>query len=161
MFSSRLGTTCCFSALLGLGAGSIGSTAAAGQTPLAVVVHIESPIENVSLDDLKRLFEGRLRALPGVSSLSLYQHTSSRERFYGRVLNTTVSRATRAWMVLVFSGDVTKPPIDVDRAADLIRAVANSRSALGFVPLSAVDTSLVRVIRVDGRATRDPGYVLR
>jgi hypothetical protein len=151
----------CVVALLGLGAAFIGPTAVAGQEPLAIVVHTESPIENVSLDELRRLYEGRLTTLAGVSGVSLYQHTPSRERFYGRVLNATVSRATRAWMVLVFSGEVTTPPIDINEAGDLIRAVASRRSALGFVPLSAVDTSLVRVIRVDGRSVRDPAYVLR
>jgi hypothetical protein len=90
-----------------------------------------------------------------------YQHNPSRERVYEQTLHTTVSRATRAWMVLVFSGEVTKPPVDIDEAGDLISAVASSRSALGFVPLSSVDTSLVRVIRVDGRSARDSGYALR
>lgn len=151
----------CFSALLGLGAAFIGPAAAAGQIPLAIVVQRESPIENISLDELRRLFEGRLSTLAGVSGLSLYQHTPSRERFYQQVLNTTVSRATRAWMALVFSGEVTTPPIEIDQAGDLIRTVASRRSALGFVPLSEVDTSLVRIVRVDGRSARDAGYVLR
>lgn len=153
--------TCCFSALLGLGAAFVGPTTAAGQIPLAIVVQAESPIENVSLDELRRLFEGRLSTLAGVPGLSLYEHTPSREQFYGQVLNTTVSRATRAWMVLVFSGEVTNPPVGIEQAGDLIRAVASRRSALGVVPLSAVDSSLVRVVRVDGRSARDSGYPLR
>jgi hypothetical protein len=64
-------------------------------------------------------------------------------------------------MALVFSGEVATPPVDIEEAEDLVEAVAGRRSALGFVPLSAVDTSLVRVIRVDGRSIRDAGYLLR
>jgi ABC-type phosphate transport system substrate-binding protein len=148
-------------ALLGLGAAAVAPALAAGQTPLAIVVHTANPVESISLDELKRLFEGRLTTLAGVSGLSLYQHTSSRDQFYEQVLNTTVSRATRAWMALVFSGEVATPPVDIEEAEDLVEAVAGRRSALGFVPLSAVDTSLVRVIRVDGRSIRDAGYLLR
>lgn len=152
----------CLWALLGfLGAGVISPRAAAGQVPLAIIVHSSNPIESISADELKRLFEGRLTTVAGVSGVALYQHTASREQFYQQILNTTVRRAVRAWMALVFSGEVSTPPVDIEQPSDLIDAVARSRFALGFVPLAAVDTSLVRVIRVDGRSTRDAGYILK
>ena len=147
--------------VLVLGAGLIGPTMAAGQSPIAIVVDAENPMEDISLDDLKKLFEGRSTRLGETSGVTLYQHTSSRERFYEQALSTTVSRATRAWMALVFSGDAAVPPIDFERASDLVEAVAREPSALGFLPFSEVDTELVRILRLDGWSIDDPRYPLR
>jgi hypothetical protein len=147
--------------VLVLGAGLIGPTSAASQSPLAIIVSAENPMEDISLRDLQKLFEGRSTRLGDISSVVLYQHAPSREQFYEQALNTTVSRATRAWMALVFSGGGAAPPVDFDRAIEVVQAVATIRGGLGFVPLSEVDTDLVRVLTVDGWSTADPRYPLR
>ena len=121
----------------------------------------ENPVEDISLGDLQKLFEGRSTSLGDISRVVLYQHAPSREQFYEQALNTTVSRATRAWIALVFSGGGATPPVDFDRAIEVVEAVATRRSALGVVPLSEVDTDLVRVLTVDGLSAGDPGYPLR
>lgn len=144
-----------------LGAGLIGPTSAVGQSPIAIVVYAENPMEDISLNELRKLFEGRSTRLGDLAGVKLFQHKPSRERFYEQALSTTVSRATRAWMALVFSGDAAVPPIDFERARDLVEAVAREPSALGFVPFSEVDTELVRILRLDGRSIDDPGYPLR
>ena len=147
--------------VLVLAAGLIGPTSAAGQSPLAIIVSAENPMEDISLRDLQKLFEGRSTGLADISKVVLYQHAPSREQFYEQALKTTVSRATRAWIALVFSGEGGTPPVDFDRAIDVVQAVAARRGGLGFAPLAEVDTDLVRVLTVDGWSAADPRYPLR
>ncbi len=147
--------------VLVLGAGLIGPTSAAGQSPLAIIVSAENPMEDISLNNLQKLFEGRSTSLVDIAKVVLYQHAASREQFYEQALKTTVRRATRAWIALVFSGEGGAPPVDFDRAIEVVQAVATKRGGLGFVPLSEVDTDLVRVLTVDGWSAADSRYPLR
>lgn len=142
-------------------AGLLASTPVTGQTTVAIVVHPDSPTEDISLGDLKRLFEGRTASLDGVTGIFLFQHRASRQQFFRLAMNTTVARATRAWIALVFSGDAAVPPINYDRSDGVMRAVKGRRASIGFVPLSEVDTDLVKILRVGGYTPDDPSYPLR
>lgn len=130
------------------------------QATLVVVVPLDSPAEDISLNELKRLFEGRLTSLGGMRGIALYQHRGSREQFFAQVMNSTVSRVARAWIALVFAGDAAVPPLDYDRAAEVMRAVSERRSSVGFIPLSELDSLMVKALLVDGHTATDPGYPL-
>ena len=124
-------------------------------------MHVDNPVGDISLNDLERLFEGRLTRLGSLTGIILYQHRSSREQFFSQVMNTTVSRASRAWIGLVFSGDAAVPPTDFDGADEVMRAVSERRASVGFMPLSRVDTDRVKVLLVDGRSVDHPSYAIR
>ena len=141
--------------------GLLGPASTVDETTIAVIVALESPVHDVSLGELKRLFSGRTTSLGHVSRVTLYQHRPSREQFFRQALNTTVGRATRAWIALVFSGDAAAPPIDFDSAGEVMQAVATRPTSIGFIPLSEVDQALVKVLLVDAYSADDPNYPLR
>lgn len=134
-------------------------TLAAGE-PLAVVASSGSRQRNLSSDKLRRIFlalptdddDGR-RFVP----INLAQGTGAREHFDRNVLNMSPTEAARYWIDQRLRG--SKPPRSAGSLDIARRAVQEMPGAISYLPLSAIGS--LKVLSVDGRAPRDPGYALK
>ena len=135
-------------------------TDAIAQEPIAVAVHPDSPLTDLSLEALTRLYRGHTTLLPSGVQVVLIEHEDVRERFYRDVLNVPLSRVAREWIALVFSGDRAIPPKRVSETARLMRMLRETPGALAILPASELDPS-VNVVCIDGLSLEDPDYVLR
>lgn len=117
---------------------------------IAVVVNPQNEIDQLSLENIKRIFNGTLRSYPSTGKMAdaLDQPFSSliSRRFYKQLLNTTPSRMKRRRAAYIFSGRGTIPEI-VANDEEVKAKVVKEISAIGFIDGASIDDS-VRVIYI-------------
>jgi ABC-type phosphate transport system substrate-binding protein len=133
---------------------------AAAQGTIAVIVNRSNPVDDISGDDLRRLYLGTTTVFSNNERVVLYELPDLREAFYRTVLGMNGDRVKRHWIGLVFSGGGARPPKDVADVVQLRALVGSQRGAIGFLDPGQSDPS-VKVLRVDGFKPADAGYPLR
>ena len=132
-------------------------------TAVAIVVHPSLDIENLTFDELRRIFRGERQLWPGGSRITLLVRAPvAQER---RIVLQKIYRMTEAeyrqyWIAKMFRAEVAAGPKLVyssDMARELVTAIPG---AIGFMPASSVGGG-VKVIKIDNRLPSDPGYILR
>lgn len=127
---------------------------------LALVVGKDSPVSDISLPDLKRLYLGERINSAGVRLIPLNLSTTLRERagFDKTVLNMTPDAIARYWVDRKIRGD-SGPPKSLDSTDLVQRVVPRLEGAIGYVPAAEVRPE-VKVVRIDGKLPTDGGYLL-
>lgn len=124
---------------------SLGGAAIAGE--MAVIVAAGSGVESLSREQVVNIFMGRYRRLPSDAIAQPYDlpaEDAGKAAFYTGLLGKNLSEVNAYWARLVFSGS-TAPPQTVGDPATMLRVVANTPGAVGYVDRSAVN-SRVRVV---------------
>jgi hypothetical protein len=127
---------------------------------VAVIVNRANPVTNLSVDQLQRLYLGASTTFPNGGSVVPIEYPPARRAFYQSLLHMSELAVTRHWIGVMFRGENPSPLRAIDSAEALRRTVAETPGALAFIAVAAVD-STVKVVTVDGRHPRDPGYPLR
>ena len=138
--------------LFALAAGS--PCAARGQ--IAVIAHPDSPVLDLSLEELSQIFLGQV-TVTDAGPVTLAEHAAARADFYRSILGMAEAQVDRHWIGVVFRGGDASPPRKLSDAASVRDFVASNPGAIAFVALASVDGS-VRVVTIDGRAPSDPDY---
>lgn len=129
--------------------------------PVAVIVHEQVPVDELSLSELRRIFRGeRLFWHKDLTITLLAPPRGSPERqvlldkVYGR---RSEAEYQRFWINKLFDrGGRTAPKI-TDSPVNLVREIPG---AIAVVPADRIPRG-VKVLRIDGRSPGDPGYPLR
>lgn len=130
---------------------------------IAVVVHPDTPVSNLSLEEVRKVFMGERQywstKLPVVL---LLRAPVARER--DLVLNVIYQMSEvqfkRYWIAKIFRAESATAPKIVyssDMTNELVRAIPG---AIAFVAARDVRSGL-KVVRVDGHLPGQPGYPLR
>jgi ABC-type phosphate transport system substrate-binding protein len=130
---------------------------------IAVVVHPDTPVSNLSLEEVRKVFMGERQywstKLPVVL---LVRAPVARER--DLVLNVIYQMSEvqfkRFWIAKIFRAESATAPKIVysnDMTNELVRAIPG---AIAFVAARDVRSGL-KVVRVDGHLPGQPGYPLR
>ena len=148
--------------LLGLPGDALAQAAdpSSEQAPIAVVVHPSSPLSDITLEDLRRLFLGSTTSLENGERVELLGMAPNRTRFYRAALGMSEDRLKRHWISRVFAGQAGTPPQEFRNEEDLLDFVASHPGAVAFIDVRAV-TGDVKLVRVDGRTPADDGYAIR
>ena len=155
---SRLLITTAFAAVLCLPAGARGQA-----FPVAIVVHPDAPIDNITFDDLRRIFMAQQQFWRDKSRITLLVRApiaTERRMVLERIYRMTEDQFRQFWIGKMFRADVASGPKIVyssEMARELVSAIPG---AITFLPLDAV-TPDVKVLRIDGRLPTDVGYALR
>jgi len=146
--------TCARVGLMALLMGLMGSTVpAVGQ--VAVVTNPESPLQNLSLDELGRIYLGQT-AMTGAGSVHLAEFGPLRDMFYGSVVGMAERQFVRHWIGVVFRGGSVDPPVLFADAQELCDFVRDEPGAIAFLPLP--DVQDLKVLTIDGMNPSDDGY---
>ncbi|WP_437744679.1 hypothetical protein WMF39_06505 [Sorangium sp. So ce1504] len=134
------------------GAGDLG--------PLAIVVSKSFPAEGISFGDLKRAYMGSQVMVNGKLLVPVTYPRVAPERiaFDQAVLSMSPEEVGLYWIDRKIRGQ-PGPPKGVSNAATVVWIVGRVDGAIGFVRASAAGND-VKVLRVDGKLPRDPGYRL-
>ena len=147
-------STCARFGLIALFMGLLGSTVpAVGQ--VAVVTHPESHLQNLSLDELGRIYLGQT-ATTGAGKVRLAEFGPLREVFYGSVVGMADRQFVRHWIGVVFRGGSVDPPVLFADAQELCDFVRGEPGAIAF--LSLPDVQDLKVLTIDGMRPSDEGY---
>lgn len=131
--------------------------------PIAVIVHEQVPVDELSLAELRRIFRGeRLLWHKDLTITLLAPPHGSREREV--LLGTVYERESEAeyqrfWINKLFDkGGQTAPKItgSPQMSAGLVREIPG---AIALVPADRIPRG-VKVLRIDGRSPGEAGYPL-
>lgn len=127
---------------------------------LVVIVNRANPIQDLSSDDLRRIFLGTRTTFAGGVRIEVTELLPVRDAFYKKTLGMRSDLVERQWMALVFRGEAQAIPKSFVRPEEVRRFVADHPGGIGFVDVAHVDGS-VKVLTIDGLASSDPQYRLR
>ncbi len=132
-------------------------------SPIAIVVHKDLPIDNLSLEELRSIFladrqfwENRNRITLLVRAPQSDERTFVLERIY----QMSEAQFRQYWIAKMFRAEVPRGPkivLSTGMTLDLVVAIPGS---ISFTRADAV-TDGVKVIRVDGLLPSDEGYPLK
>jgi phosphate transport system substrate-binding protein len=136
---------------------------AVSNSPIAIVVHKDLPIDNLSLEELRSIFladrqfwENRNRITLLVRAPQSDERTFVLERIY----QMSEAQFRQYWIAKMFRAEVPRGPkivLSTGMTLDLVVAIPGS---ISFTRADTV-TDDVKVIRVDGLLPSDEGYPLK
>jgi len=138
---------------------------AAAQAPadIAVVVHPDVPVDNLSLSDLRRLLLGDREFWPASVRVTLLVRAPiARERdvVLKNVCQMTEAQFRQHWIAKVFRAETALAPKIVYSSEMAIDLVTRIPGAITFVDASQMRSGL-RVVKIDGKLPGERGYLLR
>jgi hypothetical protein len=135
----------------------------AHEIDIAVVVHPDTPVSNLSLVEVRKVFLGdRQYWSTNVPVVLLIRAPVARERnvVLKIIYQMSESQFKQYWIAKIFRAESASAPKVVysnDMANELVSAIPG---AIAFIDSRDVRNG-AKVIRVDGRRPGEPGYVLR
>jgi len=132
---------------------------AADRMILAVFVAKDSALQNLTMNELRRIFmNADDSAFSGQRSVPFNHpaHSTDRIGFDQTVLRMNPDEVSRFWIDRKIRG-LPGPPRAVDSLSQLLRLVARSSGGIGYARPAQVSRD-VRVIRVDGKLPSEGGY---
>ncbi|HEY3252965.1 MAG TPA: hypothetical protein VGJ91_03420 [Polyangiaceae bacterium] len=135
---------------------------AAERVTLAVFVAKDSPLQNLKMTELRRIFTNADDSgFSGQRSVP-FNHTarsSDRIGFDQTVLRMSPEEVSRFWIDRKIRG-LPGPPRAVDSLSQLLRLVSRTSAGMGYARPNQL-TNDVRVIRIDGKLPSEAGYPLQ
>lgn len=133
------------------------------ESAIAIVVHKDTQVENLSLAELRSIFLADQQFWPDRTRIILLVRApQSDERTF--VLNSIYqmdeSQFRQYWIGKMFRAEVPRGPkivFSTDMTLELVLAIPGS---ISFMRANEV-TDQVRVVRVDGKLPHEPGYPLK
>jgi hypothetical protein len=142
----------------------VGMTPLAAQSPdVAVVVHPDVPVDNLSLTDLRRIVLGDREFWPASLRITLLIHAPvahERDIVLKTVCQMTEAEFRQHWIAKVFRADTAVAPkiaYSTEMSVDLVNRIPG---AITFVDASKTGRNL-KVVKIDGQLPGEKGYPLR
>jgi hypothetical protein len=131
-------------------------------TEVAVIVHPDIPVDNLTLGELRRLVLGDRGFWPASVRVTLLLRAPvahERDVILSTVCQMTEAQFRQHWIAKVFRADTAIAPKIVYSSEMSVDMVARIPGAITFVDASRVGKN-VKVLKIDGRSPSDKGYVL-
>lgn len=132
-------------------------------TDIAVIVHPDVPVDNLTLADLRRILIGDREFWTSGSRVTLYIRAPiarERDAMVKDVCQMTEAQFRQHWIAKVFRADTATPPKIVYSTQMALEQVSRTPGALAFVE-APVTGKGVKVLKIDGRSPGQQGYKLR
>ena len=124
---------------------------------LAIIVSKSNHVDQLSMRDLARIYQGDLEKWPDgqrIAVLDCSPDSSLRARFYRRVLQAEPNRE-----FFHPGSPIPFKAVLLSSETSTRRFVARIPNAIGYISASAVDDT-VKVLKIDGRLPQDASYDL-
>lgn len=130
---------------------------------VAIVVHPSTPVDGLSLDQLRRIFMADQQFWPDGSRITLLVRAPAayeRNMVLNVIYRMSEDEFRKYWVGKIFRSEVPAGPkivLSSEMAGELVLAVPG---AITFVPASDLLEN-AKVVRIDGRLPGQPGYPLQ
>jgi len=131
--------------------------------PIAIVAHKNTPVENLSLEELRNIFLANQQFWPDRSRIILLvhaPHSGVREFVLNSIYQMDEAQFRQYWIAKMFRAEVPRGPKIVfsnDMMLELVVAIPGS---ISFARADQVAGD-VRLIRIDGKLPSDSDYPLK
>ncbi|MFQ5568172.1 MAG: substrate-binding domain-containing protein [Rhodothermales bacterium] len=122
---------------------------------IAVVVHPSSPVDNLTLTELKRIYSGEVTTF---SDLCI--QTNLGDRFFEVVMDKNMRAVRKIWVKVMLSGQASQGPISHNTDEKVLDYIREHEGAIGFIHYENVPDD-VKVVRVNGLGPEQTVYVLK
>jgi hypothetical protein len=136
---------------------------AAAAHDVAVVVHPDVPVDNLTLAELRRLVLGDREFWPGSVRVTLVIRAPiayERDVVLRTICQVTEAQFRQHWIAKVFRAETALGPKIVYSTEMASDAVNRLPGALTFIDATDVSNRL-KVVKIDGRLPGESGYALR
>ena len=130
---------------------------------IAIVVHKDVPVENLSLQELRNIFMANQQFWSDRTRIILMvraPQSDERDFVLNRIYQMDESQFRHYWIGKMFRAEVPRGPkivFSTDMAVDLVAAIPGS---ISFIRATDV-TEDVKLVRVDGKLPSEEGYPLK
>lgn len=134
-----------------------------GRSSIAIVVHKDTDVDNLSLTELRSVFLAEQQFWPDRTRIILLVRapkSDERDFVLNSIYQMTEAQFRQYWIAKMFRAEVPRGPkivFSTDMALDLVIAIPGS---ITFVRADKV-TDDVKLVRVDGKLPNDAGYPLQ
>lgn len=140
--------------VLGVALLAVPRVSRAGTEEILVIAHKSVSVGTASRDQLRPIFQTKTSTWPDgtpVRPFNLPEAVSTRQAFDAAVLNLDPDRVARYWIDRKIRGG-ERAPTNAPSPALMLRLVAATPGAIGYVPASAVNNTVKVIARVrDGQ----------
>jgi ABC-type phosphate transport system substrate-binding protein len=148
-----------------LGVASLSPLAAqtAKEGDIAIVVHGDTPVTNLTLAEVRKVFRGEKQYwTTNLPVVLLVRAPVARERdvVLKQIYQMTEAQFRQYWVAKIFRAESVSAPKLVYSPDMANQLVATLPGAISFVDAKHVGNG-VKVVRVDGKLPGEPGYPLR
>lgn len=130
---------------------------------LAVIVNRSNPVENVTLDELRKYCVAERKRWSDDKRVTVVLRDpgqAEREAVLQLIYRMNENDFSRHFLQAEFTGAVQSAPKRLSTGSGVRRFVFNVPGAIGFARASEVDAT-VKLVRVNGLTPEDPRYPLR
>lgn len=130
---------------------------------LAIVVHKDTSVDNLSMNELRNIFLANQQFWPNRSRIILLvraPQSDERDFVLDSIYQMDEAQFRQYWIAKMFRAEVPRGPkivFSTDMTIDLVVAIPGS---ISFMRADAV-TDGVKVVRVEGKLPSDEGYPLK
>jgi hypothetical protein len=131
--------------------------------PLAIVVHKDTAVDDLSMNDLRSIFLADQQFWPDRTRIILLvraPQSDERDFVLNRIYQMSEAQFRQYWIAKMFRAEVPRGPkivFSTDMTLDLVIAIPGS---ISFIRADDV-TDEVKVVRVDGALPADADYPLK
>lgn len=135
----------------------------AAANPLAIVVHKDTAVDDLSMNDLRSIFLADQQFWPDRTRIILLvraPQSDERDFVLNRIYQMSEAQFRQYWIAKMFRAEVPRGPkivFSTDMTLDLVIAIPGS---ISFIRADDV-TDEVKVVRVDGALPADADYPLK
>ena len=143
---------------------AIASGAERAQPSVSFLVSAKNPIHDISAGDLRRIFLGEISRWSNGHRIILFvrpTETPEGRLFLDRLVRMSDIDYSQWWLGAVFRGRAASAPHVIESAEVMVRDVAATPDAIGFVVSSPVLEPGVAILTIDGKAPADLTYPVR
>lgn len=138
-----------------------------GEEPVAasvsVLVSARNPMRDISAGDLRRIFLGEISRWRNGHRIILFvrpMDTAEGRLFLDHLVHMSDIDYSQWWLGAVFDGRVASAPRVIGSVEEMVRTVASTPDAIGFVTAPPPDPGVI-VLTIERKAPADPRYILR
>lgn len=134
-----------------------------GQNGLAIVVHKDTEVDDLSMHELRNIFLANQQFWPNRSRIILLvraPQSDERDFVLDSIYQMDEARFRQYWIAKMFRAEVPRGPkivFSTDMTLDLVVAIPGS---ISFMRADDV-TDEIKLIRIDGKLPSDEGYPLK
>jgi ABC-type phosphate transport system substrate-binding protein len=110
--------------------------------PVAVIVNINNPIDSLNNGDIKKIYNNNTLKWHSGVPIILYDlaiKDPAREIFSKMIFRSPSRKIAEKWAHLKITNQAKNPPINIKNPLLLIKRVALTEGAIGYVSLSALE----------------------
>jgi len=118
---------------------------------IAVIVHIDNPIDTLSTADIKSIYKVRRLRFPDSSAIVLsYQpdNLGITQQFFQRVIGRPMSQHSRFWATRVFSGRMLRP-VKLMNDRLVIEWVSQNKGGIGYVDDANLTDTIKKIATIE------------